>query len=176
MCKRLLFLLGILGMANCLNAQDPPATEEEYEERYQRRITQSHLNGVYIPKDLADAFNRLNQLISPESMKKFKGMSEKDATHKLHFSLGRWLIYNWGFYEGSRLSHYLKGLGLSHPDDMARFIIITYHRQLNRQSLEVKPLLEQLIEQRQQSYFQGARRDTVSRRKRADVPHGPEDE
>jgi hypothetical protein len=69
-------------------------------------------------------------------------MSEEDAAIKLHFSLGRWMIYNWGFYEGSRLSYYLKNLGIGHPDDMAQFIIITYHRNLNKTKLNVKELID----------------------------------
>ena len=123
-------------------AQNPPTTEDEFEKQYQKRIKKESINGVYIPKDLADCFIQLNQLTDKDSKIKFKNMSEEDAATKLHFSLGRWMIYNWGFYEGSRLSYYLKNLGISHPDDMAQFIIITYHRNLNKSKLEVKDLLD----------------------------------
>lgn len=122
--------------------------EEAFEKEYQRRIKKEYLYRVYIPKDLADAFIQLNRLSDRESINKFKGAPEEVASRKLHFSLGRWIIHNWGFYGGSRLSHYLKNLGLTHPDDMARFIIMTYHRNLNKKKLDVKPLIEQLIAER----------------------------
>jgi hypothetical protein len=41
------------------------------------------------------------------------------------------MIVNWGFYEGSRLSHFLKEAGLEHPDDMARALVVCFHRSLN---------------------------------------------
>lgn len=58
------------------------------------------------------------------------------------------MMHNWSFYEGSRLTVFLNGLGLYHPDDMARFIIITYHRSINRNPLEVKALITNLQEKR----------------------------
>ena len=132
----------ILNCAFNALAQKPPAIEDEFEKQYQKRIKKEVVNGVYIPMDLADCFIQLNQLIDKDSKNKFKNMSEGDASTKLHFSLGRWIIYNWSFYEGSRLSFYLKNLGISHPDDMAQFIIITYHRNLNKVQLDVKALID----------------------------------
>lgn len=143
-------LLFVLVFSASAPAQDPPDTPEEYRENYQRRIRKEYLDGVYIPKDLTDAFVTLNTLIDKESKAKFRAVSEDTAATKLHFSLGRWMIRNWGFYEGSRLSHYIReNLDLYHPDDMARFIIITYHRSLNRRPLEVKELLEAFYEKRE---------------------------
>ena len=142
-------LLLAVGSAASLFAQDPPQNEEEADQAYQQRIRKEYLKGVYIPQDLGDAFVTLNGLIDEESKKKFRSVSEEEAAIKLHFSLGRWIIHNWGFYEGSRLSHYLRTtVGLSYPDDMARFIIIAYHRNLNRRSLDVKPLADGFIQMR----------------------------
>ena len=126
-----------------VTAQNPAATEEQYDKKYETRIKQEYIYGVYIPKDLADAFGQLNKLIDKDSKKKFAEVPEDVAVKKLHFSLGRWIIYNWGFYEGSRLSHYLKQMGIYHPDDMARFIIIAYHRYCNKEELKVKDLIEE---------------------------------
>lgn len=129
--------------------QKPPATLDEHEKAYQRRITREFLHGVYIPKDLADAFIQLNKLTDKESKASFKGIPEDMAAAKLHFSFGRWIIHNWGFYEGSRFSNYLNRVGLFHPDDMARFVMITYHRNLRKSSLEVKSLVEEITAARQ---------------------------
>lgn len=118
--------------------------ETDFEKQFQQRIKKDVINGVYIPQDLAECFQELNKKISEESKRKFKAMSEADAATKLHFSLGRWIWYNWSLYEGSRLSVYLNKVGVHHPEDMAKLIIISYHRYLNKKPLEVKSLAEEI--------------------------------
>src|SRR5690606_32780541 len=98
-----LFAILVLHFTYYSTAQEFPVTEDQFEKEYQKRIQKEFLNGVYIPKDLADCFVQLNRLTDDASKTKFKNMPEEDAARKLHFSLGRWIIYNWGFYEGSRL-------------------------------------------------------------------------
>lgn len=126
----------------------PPNNKKEYEKMYNRRIRQSVINRVYIPKDMAEAFNELNKKIDEDSKVKFKTVSEEVAAKRLHFSLGRWLITNWSFYEGSRFSKYLRDIGITHPDDMAHFTMRTYHRHLNKKPLDVKPLIIEIKERR----------------------------
>lgn len=134
-----------------MNAQTaPPNNEAEFRAQYERRIRQTYLNGVYIPKDLTDAFIQFNRLIDKDSKDKFISVPDTIAARKLHFSLGRWVTTNWGLYEGSRLSVFLNQLDLYHPDDMARFLIITYHRNLRRVPLDVKTLITELTEQRKE--------------------------
>jgi hypothetical protein len=43
---------------------------------------------------------------------------------------------------------------VTYPEDMARFIIITYHRNLNRKPLNVKELVEQFAEKRRQEHLE----------------------
>jgi len=149
MFKKVLIVACILSLAISLSAQTAPASNaDEYEAAYAKRITKEYIHGVYIPKDLADAFVSLNSLIEKQMQAKYKYMSEQDAVEKLHFSFGRWITYNWGFYEGSRMSHYLKGLGIHHPDDMARFVMLSYHRNLNKKTLDVKKQLEEIAEKK----------------------------
>lgn len=147
---RLLLIASIILSSLPLWAQRPPETEKEYDKIYKLRIQQERIDGVYIPANLSDAFVQLHQLIDKDSKAKFKDMEEDAAVSKLHFSLGRWMIINWGFYQGSRLSHSLKNKGLHHPDDMAHFIIRSYHRSLNKQSINAKELIEELNKARQQ--------------------------
>ena len=73
----------------------PPATKSEYEQMYAQRIAQSKLAGVYIPKDIFDAFNELSRLTDTASRAKFKSMTEYEVEHKIFFSLGRWICTNW---------------------------------------------------------------------------------
>ena len=145
-------LLFLVGACTPLISQDPANVKEEAEAYYKDRISKEYLERVYVPMDLADAFIQLNDLIDDESKKKFLSVDEEEAAKKLHFSLGRWMMRNWGFYEGSRLSHYLRNLGISYPDDMARFIILTYHRNLRKEPLDVKPLIEGFIKKREEDF------------------------
>ena len=126
----------------------PPNNKKEFDKMYKRRIRQKVLNRVYIPKDMAEAFNELNKKIDDGSKKKFMTVPEEMAARRLHFSLGRWLITNWSFYEGSRFAHYLREIGITHPDDMAQFTMRTYHRHLNKKPLDVKPLIIEIKERR----------------------------
>lgn len=112
-------------------AQSIPQNEQQYDSIYAKRILLEEIDGVYIPRDLADAFVELRRLSSAADIEKLKNAPEEVARHKLHFGLGRWMIFNWGFYDGSRLSHTLKSAGLEHPDDMARVILVCFHRHLN---------------------------------------------
>ena len=143
-----LLILSFL-LPSSLSAQKPPENDAEFEKTYKRRIRQEQLYGVYIPKDLTQAFIELNRKIDKESQAKFKAVPEKVAERKLFFSLGRWIIHNWGFYGGSRLSEYMKTqFDIHHPEDMASFIIIAYHRNLKREPLNIKQLVEYFAEKK----------------------------
>ncbi|MBR9920244.1 MAG: hypothetical protein GYB31_05335 [Bacteroidetes bacterium] len=145
MVKHFLLPIGFLLFSfQVVLGQKPAETLNEHEESYEWRIRQDYLYEVYIPKDMGDAFIQLNKLIDEESRKKFMSLSEEDAYDRLFFSFGRWIIHNWGFYGGSRFSHYLRELGVYHPEDMARFVILTYHRNLHRNPLNVKELIDEI--------------------------------
>jgi len=147
MLLTLLMSIASLGLPS-LNGQDPPNTEEAYDSLYNINIRLSSINGVYIPKDLDEAHDRIIELSPAESLGKFARAPEAEVASKLHFGIGRWMIINWNFYEGSRLSHYLKQKGLLHPDDMAQFVLRTLHRKLNEKPLDTKSLIEELAELR----------------------------
>ncbi len=139
--------LGLMFFASSgIYAQDKTDFQEQYSKEYKQRIQKEYLFRTYIPKDLFDAFKQLNKLTDEKSTAKFKSAPEDVVVKKLHFSLGRWMIHNWQFYEGSRFSHYLKGMGLSYPDDMASFVIRTYHRKLNNKPLGIADLVKEIEE------------------------------
>ena len=143
--KYILFFFLIFLLSNsALLSQDPPSNEEEYDSLYAINIKMSRINGVYIPGDLNEAFDRLKRLSPKHSIEKFKTGEERMVSQKLHFGIGRWMIINWNFYEGSRFSHYLKEKGLLHPDDMAQFVLRTFHRHLNGKSLNESEIIEEL--------------------------------
>lgn len=146
----LIFVFGILLFSFFhLDAQDvTPSTAEQMDSIYQKNIQKSRINGVYIPKDIDDAFEEFIHLSPETSLLKFKAAPEDMVAQKLHFGIGRWMIVNWNFYEGSRLSHYLRNLGILHPDDMADLLIVAFHRKLNDKDLSLAPLVDKLVVER----------------------------
>jgi hypothetical protein len=147
---KVLLFITFASTVNLISAQDwnPPMTKTESEQTYKWRIQQTELAGQYIPKDLFDAIEQLNKLTEESSRIKFKNMSEYDAEHRLYFSLGRWVATNWGFYEGSRLSHYLKEVGITFPEDQATAIILAWHRALNKKDINFKQIRDNMVEKR----------------------------
>ncbi len=138
----------------------PPANEKEFERQYQERITKDRLFGIYIPKNLDDALVQLDKLSSEESKKVFLSIPEDSVCRVMHNRLGQWMIVNWSFYEGSRLSHYLRSAGVSYPDDMADFLILAFHRHLNGKTVAVKELALRFREMRRKALEQD-RRDGI---------------
>lgn len=129
-------------------AIDGSEADTEYKKEYNKNIKMTKLNGVYIPGTLQEAFKRIDKLSPPESLSKFKAAPEAAVCKKLHFGIGRWMIEKWNFYGGSRISHHLKQKGILHPDDMAQFLLRTYHRNLNDLPLDEEALIKELAEER----------------------------
>jgi cell division protein FtsL len=119
-------------------------SEIRFLEKYNRNIKKSRINGVYIPKDLEDAFKEIKELASKESIYKFKQADKEFVVKRLHFGLGRWIMHNWNFYDGSRISHHIKSYGVSHPDDQVKFLLIAFHNHLNNKDLNLKNISIQL--------------------------------
>lgn len=163
-----LLLLGGLATSSLAAQQKPdpdrPADNlEEYRARYDERIRQTHIAGVYIPADLDEALRELEKRTPAESLASYRNAPEDIIVPKLFFGLGRWIIHNWGFYEGSRLSHWLRQQGVYHPDDMARVVMISYHRYLNQKPLELEAQVAAIQER--------IRQEEEERRKQAKVLH-----
>jgi hypothetical protein len=130
----------------------PPSNEAEFERQYQESIRKETLNGVYIPKNLEDAMLELDKRVSLEARAKFKALPEDSVCMLMHHRLGQWMILNWGFYGGSRLSHYLRSAGVTFPDDMADFLILAYHRRQNAKPIGIKELATEFRERRKKEY------------------------
>jgi len=119
---------------------------------YEENIKKEFINNIYIPVNLDDAFQELIRLADQDGLEKFKHADEAMVAKKLHFGLGRWIMEKWNLYDGSRFSHYLRNKGLSYPDDMARFTIISLHRHLNGIALEVDKRIKEVKDQRAKEY------------------------
>lgn len=157
------FLLLSAACPLVLPAQEPdrPADSfEEYQARYAERIRLTHIAGIYIPASVEEAMVELERLTNEVNLDAFRQAPEDDVVRKLFFSLGRWMTHNWGFYEGSRLSHALREQGISDPDDMARVLMRCYHRHLNQRPLELEEqaaAIRERIKKEQEERRQNAR-------------------
>jgi hypothetical protein len=139
----------------------PPSDEKEFERQYQERIKKDRLYGIYIPKNLDDALLQLDKLLSPQKQAELMMMHQDSVVKKLHNSLGRRIIDNWGFYNGSRMSHYLRSAGVTYPDDMADFIILAYHNKLNGKPVVLKDLVKQFRDKRRQEFESRKKRGKI---------------
>jgi hypothetical protein len=161
-----LFFLLLCGSASVM-AQNPevesapPSSEAEFERQYQENIRKEVLNGVYIPKNLEDAMTELDKRVSTEARLKFKSIPEDSVCVLMHHRLGQWMIHNWGFYGGSRLSHYLRSAGVTFPDDMADFLILAYHRRQNGKPVGIKELATEFKEKRKKAYEEEKKKGKV---------------
>ncbi len=156
-----------------LSAQDKspmPTTAEEAEAKYAKNIKKSRINGVYIPKDHLEAVKELKEMSPEEALAKFRTQSEEMVIKKLHFGLGRWIRYNWNFYEGSRLAEHIKGLGISHPDDMSTLLMTLLHRDLNGNPANLEALVAKLSEARKKKNGLNREVNTIKTTKATKAP------
>jgi len=155
--KYILFVFLVFGL-NYSFAQtndddkSPASSENDIENELKSNRRKIRINGAYIPKDINDAIVQLEKLSDGKSLEKFKNTPEQDVAKRLHFGLGRWMIVNWNFYGGSRFEKKLRDLGLGHPDDMADFMIVIFHRHLNGKELKAKDLAEDFHQKRLEEY------------------------
>lgn len=128
--------------------------EDYFEKQYQINILKTHLNGIYIPKDIFDGFEQIKRLMDPSTIREFQALPEERAAKKIYLVM--WIAQNWHFREGSRLSHLIRELGITYPEHMAHFIVITFHRHLNGKDLGIKERVE-FYKQKEKEAFDKAK-------------------
>lgn len=134
---------------------------------YQANLLKKEINGIYIPANMKEAFRELVHLSSEASLDKMKAAPEEVAAKKLHLGLGKWIAAKWNFYEGSRFTKYLNGLGVSHPDDMIQFTIVSFHRFLNQKDLQLETRGAVYQKKTQDAFEERLKKArTISKRKR----------
>ena len=147
--KYTLLLLFSFTISSMIQAQSTELNKEAYEEQYKYNIKQTRIDGTFIPGTAEEAIKILKSISPEEGLDNFAQFpNEVEASKKMHFGVGRWMIVNWNFYDGSRLSHALKEKGILHPDDMAQFLLIALHRDLNGKTLDSEALINDLAEKR----------------------------
>jgi hypothetical protein len=160
----LLFLVG--WMWSDVVAQTTVKPRKNTDSLYNANIKKSNLYGVYIPRDIDDALEKLMELTTEQARKPMVKVHEDTIARRLHFGIGRWMEYNWNFVEGSRFSHYLRQKGLTDTDDMVRFMIITFHRHVSNKPLDTDTLLAKIVKEREQKRkAENAKREVISTQK-----------
>lgn len=105
---------------------------------YQARVQLEEIEGVYIPRDLYDAFRELDKLMDDDAKKAFMAFSDAEVDRRTHGTLGVWIEHKWSMAEGSRLSEYFRKMKVPHYDYMVGIIIQSYHRHLHGRDLDIK--------------------------------------
>jgi hypothetical protein len=114
------------------------AFDANYDSIYQWRVSQSHLDDVYIPMDINDCFKQLDKLMEEPVKKRFMAFSDEEVDSKTHASLGKWIDHKWQITQGSRISNYFKRMGVPHPEYTIGIILTSYHRYLHKKELKLK--------------------------------------
>ena len=93
------------------------------------RYLAERIDGVYIPKDIDEAVDSLDMILSDEDKRYIAdSLSLDDFRTVCHHSLGMWIRNNWGLWGGSRLQRYLLDRNVIHPDDMSDNILKAYYK------------------------------------------------
>jgi hypothetical protein len=138
----------------------PGNTPAEIAKNREWRVQQSQLGGVYIPIDIFDAFKELDKKLESDTKTQFVALKEEEVEQKVS-GLGLWMCQNWGFYDGSRFSEYLKQTGVTYPEDMARMTVVSYHRQCHKKDIGLRELAQKYKDIRRKKYEERLKKATV---------------
>ena len=104
-------------------AQEKVISQRDY------RYLVNRIDGIYIPKDIDEAIDSLDVIISPEDKRYITdSLSLDDFRINCHHGLGMWIRNNWGLWGGSRLQKYFVNKNVFHPDDMSDIILKAYYK------------------------------------------------
>ena len=104
------------------------AQEKVSSQRYYRYLV-DRINGIYIPKDMDEAIDSLDVIISPEDKRYITDSLTLDGFRiNCHHGLGMWIRNNWGLWGGSRLQRYFLDKNVYHPDEMSDYILKAYYK------------------------------------------------
>lgn len=118
------------------------AIDTMYMNAYMERVKKAELDGIYIPKDLFDAFKELDKLMDEEAREQFMAFADEEVDKQTHGTLGLWIKLKWSLIDGSRLSYYFTKMGVPHYEYMVGIIIQSYHRNLHKRDLKIKEQVE----------------------------------
>ena len=92
--------------------------------------TNAQTGKSHIPRDLEEAVQTLDKLISEEEKSELRKMGEDEFLAATHLGIGMYLRNEWGLWGKSDLSKYFRRRGVHHPDDMSYEILKAYYKML----------------------------------------------
>ena len=87
-------------------------------------------NESYIPRNLEEAMQALDKMISEVEKDELCKMDEGEFLVDTHFGIGMYLRNEWGLWGKSDLSKYFRRRGVRHPDDMYYEILKAYYNNI----------------------------------------------
>ena len=125
----------IVALLLCVSA----AAQEKVSSQRDYQYLVDRINGIYIPKDIDEAIDSLDVIISPEDKRYITdSLSLEDFGARCHHGLGMWIRNNWGLWGGSRLQRYFLDKNVTHPDGMSDVILKAYYKK-KIQGLDYSP-------------------------------------
>lgn len=115
------------------NADDKIARQEAEAKRraetleYERRLTLTRIDGVYIPRDLGECLVELDKVIDDVQKQEMRTLASGDDMIRYHRGLGTNLRNRWGLWKGSRLQRYFSDRGVTGAEDMSVVILQHYY-------------------------------------------------
>jgi len=103
--------------------------DQEVTHQWQYRFFVDRINGIYIPKDIGEAIDTLDTILSAEDKQYVTDSLSLEAfVASTHWGLGMWMRNNWGLWGGSRLQRFFRDRQVFHPDDMSCEILKAYYK------------------------------------------------
>jgi len=103
-----------------------------------------------IPKELKFSFEYLNENWDSKEIEIFKNISENDSTtpRNYHFGIGMYLRNNLlrDHEKSENLTTFFDSIGIHHYDDMSSIILTSYHRNLNKENIELQSQVDKYVE------------------------------
>ena len=90
-----------------------------------------------IPKNLSQCFQELDRTFDDTKIKLVKTLPEDSIYFNKEFQSGDDFFHAWKIYEGSRLTKHFNSLGLYGSFEIYEAILISYHRYLNHQAINL---------------------------------------
>jgi len=112
----------IVGLLLCVSstAQEKVSYQRDY------RYLVDRIEGIYIPKDISEAVDSLDTMLSEEDKRlAIESLSLEDFCTDL--SLGSGIRAMWGFWGGSRLQKYFNDRKVFNPDYMSYLVLKAYY-------------------------------------------------
>lgn len=121
--------------------------EFQWNEEDKVRYTTDSLRGHYIPKDLDDAINTLNNIYSDSIKIEITKLGEKDYVYgNYRLGIGLGIRNNWQLWGGSRLSRFFRDNKIGHPESMSVVILESFYRSLNNEEIRFEEQVKEYVE------------------------------